>query len=142
MNCPPRRWYLLSHREGLEEVTPSVLPIIKQASLEMGRWPHMSACHKMCLVESCVSLSLYHYRHDRMRWPFRSLRRTPPPYTRVLAFRLLGWIGLTTSSSHFLFTARNAMREGANIPSLLGLFFERMTEVAGTATLSGGGHIN
>ncbi len=27
----------------------------------------MSACHVMCLLESNISLSLYHYRYDRMR---------------------------------------------------------------------------
>ena len=34
---------------------------------KMGIWSHMSACHARCLVESLVSLALYHSMYDRKR---------------------------------------------------------------------------
>jgi len=72
----------------------------------------------------------------------------------VQAFRWYLWFGLKASSSRVLFTTPNAMREGADIPSLMplfrtddrssqhngkeiflcleGLVFERMIQVANT----------
>jgi hypothetical protein len=59
-----------SYGEYLGEVISSVLPEMKHASLEKGRWPHLSACHAVLLLESSVSLFMYLSIYDRMRRPF------------------------------------------------------------------------
>jgi hypothetical protein len=38
----------------------------KQRYLKEKKWPILSACHILCLVESSGLLSLYQYRYDRI----------------------------------------------------------------------------
>jgi hypothetical protein len=96
----------------------------------MGAWSNMSVCHTQCLVESLVSLALYHSIYERIGYAFSTRQSTTSPRTQVLRFacssRLVSRFPRLVSCS--LYTKVR----GGGIHSLQLVFLEQIYQVAST----------